>query len=152
MILFAELKPGAERDALSSIAPFLASPPRLFETAEPPAPSTSNPVLAVQVADAIAPRANQPMRSEVLKALYAGYDTLLSQQGDADPAFRNGTAALSRALRPFTAIASPLDILFVRERRLVPTGVYKGKYEGTAYRPTTLGEAVGQVLKERGVI
>jgi hypothetical protein len=152
MLLCATLKEGCEADALTALKPFLADTPQLFQAMSLPTPPSIDPKHVKEIADAITPRPNQPMREEVLKNLYSGHDTLWSQQGDPDPAFRNGTAALSRALRPFTLLASPLDLLFVRERRIATDGPIKGKYEATTYTPTALGKAVGELLKARGVI
>src|SRR5690242_17386248 len=128
MLLLASLKNDCAAEALAALKPFLTDTPQLFEPMSLPVTPTVDPDLVKKIADAIEPRPNQSVREEVLSSLYGGHDTLWSQQGNPDPTFRNGTAALSRALRPFTLLASPLDLLFVRSRRITTEGPFKGRY------------------------
>ncbi|RYG99645.1 MAG: hypothetical protein EON58_03235 [Alphaproteobacteria bacterium] len=152
MFVFAELKAGSESAAIAALSQHLAGAPQLFDKASAPAGPKADPSLASDIAEAIKPRANQPMRREVLQKLMTGHDTFWSQQGEADANLRNGTAALSRALRPFSKWDSPLDLLFVRERKVIKDGVYKGKYEGTSYTLTALGKAVRDILRAKKLI
>lgn|GEM_PF-6388050 len=108
---------------------------------------------ALAIAKAIKPRPNQAMRQETLEFVLGGGNTWLDQQGEPDPALRNATGALSKALRPFAPWEeSPLDILCERRRETVPSGPYKGRYQGTRYVPTPLGKRVRQLLQEWGVL
>lgn len=108
---------------------------------------------AVAIAEAITPRPNQAMRLETLKLILNGGDTWFDQQGEPDPALRNATGALSKALRRFAPYEeSPLDILCERRREMVPAGPYKGRYQGTRYVPTRLGKRVREILRERGIL
>lgn len=152
MMIQGDVKPGHEAAAAKALGPFLSGPAKLYESAKLPSLPTVDLALAEKIADAIEPRPNQPMRREVLRSLFLGHDTWWDQKGEPDPAFRNGTAALSRALRPFFPYASPLDGLFTRERTTFKDHPAKGLYKGTRYRPTILGAAVGQILKDREAI
>lgn len=108
---------------------------------------------ALAIAKAIKPRPNQAMRLETLEFVLNGHDTWFAQNGDPDPALRNGTGALSKALRPFDRWAeSPLEILCERRRETVATGPYKGRYQGTRYVPTRLGVRVREILQEWGIL
>jgi hypothetical protein len=108
---------------------------------------------AQAIARAIRPRPNQAMRQETLEFVLGGNDTWFDQQGEPDPALRNATGALSKALRPFAPWEeSPLEILCDRRRETVPSGPYKGRYQGTRYVPTPLGKRVREILQEWGVL
>jgi hypothetical protein len=108
---------------------------------------------AQAIAKAIRPRENQPMRRETLKFVLSGGDTWHGQQGEPDPALRNATGALSKALRRFAPWTdSPLEILCDRRRETFPSGPDKGRYQGTRYVPTPLGKRVHQILEEWGVL
>lgn len=87
------------------------------------------------------------MRDEVLRALGSGYDSNIDQGGEADVQMRNGFAALSKALRPFTGLASPIELIATRTRRLCADGPYKGRYESTVYALNPLGKRVFEILK-----
>ncbi len=108
---------------------------------------------AQAIAKAIRPRPNQAMRRETLEFVLGGGNTWLDQQGEPDPALRNATGALSKALRRFAPWEqSPLEILCDRRRETVPSGPYKGRYQGTRYVPTPLGKRVREILQEWGVV
>lgn len=108
---------------------------------------------AQAIAKRIRPRPNQVMRQETLEFVLGGGNTWLDQQGEPDPALRNATGALSKALRPFAPWEeSPLAILCERRRETVPAGPYKGRYQGTRYVPTPLGKRVREILREWGVL
>lgn len=108
---------------------------------------------AQAIAKTIRPRPNQPMRLETLEFVLNGRDTWFDQSGDPDPALRNATGALSKALRPFAPWSeSPLEILCERRRQTIPDGPYKGRYQGTRYIPTKLGDRVREILEESGVL
>ena len=93
------------------------------------------------------------MRLETLEFVLNRGDTWLDQNGEPDPALRNATGALSKALRKFAPYEeSPLDILCTRQRHTVPSGPYKGRYQGTRYIPTKLGMRVKEILQEWGVM
>jgi hypothetical protein len=105
------------------------------------------------IAKAIKPRPNQPMRSETLERVLCGGDTWFDQQGEFDPALRNATGALSKALRPFAPWTdSPLEILCERRRETIASGAEKGRYQGTRYVPTRLGQRVREILQEWGIL
>jgi hypothetical protein len=53
------------------------------------------------IAKRIRPRPNQVMRQETLEFVLGGGNTWFDQRGEPDPALRNATGALSKALRPF---------------------------------------------------
>ena len=143
-------------DALEALKPFAVGTPKIFA----PQPVTKLPsnvaefeARAQAIARTIRPRANQPMRLDALKAVLTGHNTWFDQQGDPDPALRNATGALSKALRKFAPYdESPLEILCVRRRETVPTGPYKGRYQGTTYEVTKLGARVRDILKEMGIL
>jgi hypothetical protein len=108
---------------------------------------------ALAIAQAIKPRPNQEMRLETLELVLGGGDTWFDQKGERDPALRNATGALSKALRRFAPYSdSPLEILCERRREIVPTGPYKGRYQGTRYVPTRLGRRVREILQEWGIM
>jgi hypothetical protein len=108
---------------------------------------------ALAIAKAIKPRPNQRMRQETLEFVLGGGDTRIDQQGEPDPALRNATGALSKALRRFAPWdESPLEILCERRRETVPSGPYKGRYQGTRYIPTRLGKRVREILQEWGIL
>lgn len=139
-------------DALSSI---MIGKPQIF--AAQPLPTSPKKALefeelAQRIAKAIMPRANQPMRAETLKLVLTGGNTFWEQKGESDPALRNATGALSKALRRFSTWDSPLDLICTRVREVVPNGAYKGKYQGTRYVPTKLGKRVRQILEQSGAI
>jgi hypothetical protein len=134
----------------------LARNPRIFVPQRvPQLPSTKRAfeARAQQIAMAIRPRPNQPMRREILEFVLSGSDTWSDQGGEPEPALRNATGALSKALRPFAPWdESPLEILCDRHRETVPSGPYKGRYQGTRYIPTPLGRRVREILQEWGVL
>lgn len=108
---------------------------------------------ALAIAHAIKPRPNQLMRLETLEFVLKGGDTWLDQNGEPDPALRNATGALSKALRPFAPWDdSPLEILCERRRVTIASGPYKGRYQGTRYVPTRLGGRVREILQELGIL
>jgi hypothetical protein len=108
---------------------------------------------ALAIAKWIRPRPNQAMRLETLEFVLNGGDTWLDQHGEADPALRNATGALSKALRRFAPFEeSPLEILCERRRQTIGSGPYKGRYQGTRYVPTRLGKRVREILQEWGVL
>lgn len=107
--------------------------------------------LAQAIAKIVRPRPNQPMRREALEFVLNGGSTWSDQKGEPDPALRNATGALSKALRRFDRWAdSPLEILCERRREVVPSGPYKGQYQGTTYIPNKLGKRVREILQEWG--
>ncbi|TMJ20177.1 MAG: hypothetical protein E6G92_10615 [Alphaproteobacteria bacterium] len=108
---------------------------------------------AQAIAKWIRPRSNQPMRLETLEFVLNGGNTWFDQNGESDPALRNATGALSKALRKFAPWQeSPLEILCDRQRVMVSNGPFKGRYQGTRYSPTPLGRRVRDILTEWGVL
>lgn len=139
-------------EALKSRArnPRIFSPQKLPEL---PSAKREFEARAQAIAKRIKPRPNQAMRQETLEFLLSGGNTWLDQQGEPDPALRNATGALSKALRPFAPFEeSPLEILCERRRETVPSGPYKGRYQGTRYVPTRLGKRVREILQESGIL
>ncbi|MBB5698511.1 hypothetical protein [Sphingomonas yantingensis] len=152
MFLFVELREEAAAAAINAIAPFLIGQPKLF--AAQPTPDSQVPEyelkeFAQKIAAHIAPKGNQPARLKALQVVFTGHDTFLNQGGEPDSDLRNAVSALSRSLRVFTASSSPLDILCTRIKEYFLEGPYKGKYRGTYYRPTKLGEYVYQILQNK---
>lgn len=155
MMIQFECKDGMIREAIDALSPMMIGKPQIFVAQ--PLPSSPKKALefedfAQRVAKTVAPRANQPMRAETLRLVLGGGDTFWDQKGEPDPALRNATGALSKALRRFSMWDSPLDLICTRAREVVPNGPYKGKYQGTRYIPTTLGKRVRQILEESGAI
>jgi hypothetical protein len=108
---------------------------------------------AQAIAAAIKPRPNQKMRAEALRYVFNESNTYWAQQGDPDPALRNATGALSKALRRFAPYhESPLDIVCERRREVFDKGPMKGTYQGVQYVLTKLGKRVRDILKELGII
>jgi len=108
---------------------------------------------ALAIAKAIKPRPNQSMRLETLELVLDGGDTWFDQKGEPDPALRNATGALSKALRRFDPWSeSPLEILCERRRETIAKGPFKGRYQGTRYVPTRLGHRVREILQEWGIL
>ena len=116
----------------------------------------ASPMLAKQfetraqaIAKAIQPRQGQDLRRETLQLVLSGSDTFFGQHGEPDPALRNATGALSKALRRFAPYdESPLDILVRRTREVWTDAPLKGQYRGTRYTPTNLGVRVREILLE----
>lgn len=142
-------------DALDAIRLFAIGKPHLFT----PLPLPASPKEAAEfeqraqeIAKAIRPRVSQTVRLEALRLVLLGGDTFYDQQGEADPALRNATGALSKALRKFSIWDSPLDLLCERRRETVPSGPYKGRYQGTRYIPTRLGKRVREILQEQKIL
>lgn len=105
--------------------------------------------LAREIAEAIRPKGKQTMRAEALKAAFGNYDSFVDQAGEIDGGMRVALGALSRALRPFARhLASPMDLIAVRERQYLDGGGYRG----TSYKCTTLGKLVCEELKAMKVI
>ncbi|WOF43182.1 hypothetical protein KNJ79_19000 [Sphingopyxis indica] len=143
-------------DLLEAVKTLAHGAPRVFTQQEvPKLPSAEKEFedRAYAIAKAIKPRPSQPMRREALRMALCNGDTWFDQKGEPDPAMRNATGALSKALRPFAPWEeSPLEILCRRQREVVAKGPYKGKYQGTRYLPTSLGKRVREILNEWGVI
>lgn len=142
-------------EALDMIAAFAVGKPQLYaKLALPvsPAKEAGFEKLAQEIAKTIRPRASQTVRLEVLRLVLFGGDTFYDQKGEADPALRNATGALSKALRKFSIWDSPLDLLCERRRETVPSGPYKGRYQGTRYIPTRLGKRVREILQEQKIL
>lgn len=155
MMIQFECKEGMIVQAIDALSPMMIGKPQIF-AAQPIPPSPKKALefeeLAQRIAKAIAPRANQPMRAETLRLVLTGGDTFWDQKGESDPALRNATGALSKALRRFSMWDSPLDLICTRVREVIPNGPFKGKYQGTRYVPTSLGKRVHEILKESGAI
>lgn len=141
-------------DCLDAIRSFHPSRLRIFaEQPIPPSPMREAELqqLAHKIALAIAPRPEQLARREALRLVLEGGDTFSSQEGEADPALRNATGAISKSLRRFDPFAaSPLDLLCERRREVFSRGPSKGSYKGMRYIPTALGTRVLQKLRELG--
>lgn len=141
-------------DALDIIRPFSPANLRIFsEKPVPPSPMREAELqqLAHKIALAIAPRPEQQARRDALRLVLEGGDTFFSQEGEADPALRNATGAISKSLRRFDPYAlSPLDLLCERRREVFSRGPAKGTYKGMRYIPTALGQRVLQKLKDLG--
>ncbi|MBC2666052.1 hypothetical protein H7F51_11040 [Novosphingobium flavum] len=155
-ILQVGIDPARVPEALAAITPFACSAPILMQVQPLPEEAQDEQEfeeLAVQVADAIQPTGNQPMRRTALQACLGGHDTFLDQMGDPDPSLRNAMGALSKALRPFSVLASPLDLICTRIKEYFAEGQPgAGGYRGTRYVPTKLGRRVYAILKARGVL
>jgi hypothetical protein len=140
------LKDSIQSHAIGTIrilAPFSEERSKNIKTGEP----TSK--LAREIAEAIRPHGKQTMRGEALKAALGEYNSFDDQKGESDAGMRVALAALSKALRPFAhGYASPMDLIAVRERQYFDDG----KYKGTVYRCTPLGEGVRKELNEMNVI
>jgi hypothetical protein len=141
-------------NALDSIRSFGPANLRIFtERPIPASPMREAELqqLAHKIALAIAPRPEQHARREALRLVLEGGDTFWSLGGEADPALRNATGAISKSLRRFDPYAaSPLDLLCERRREVFSNGPAKGNYKGVRYIPTALGKRVLQKLKELG--
>jgi hypothetical protein len=108
---------------------------------------------AQAIARKIKSRQSQKMRQEALRYVFNEENTFWAQHGDPDPALRNATGALSKALRSFAPYhESPLDIICERRREVFDKGPLKGTYQGTQYVLTKLGKRVREILKEIGEI
>lgn len=108
---------------------------------------------AQAIAGAIKPRPNQKMRLEALRYVFNESNTFWAQQGEPDPALRNATGALSKALRRFAPYYdSPMEIICERRREIHSGGPLKGTYQGIQYVLTKLGKRVRDILKEWGEI
>src|SRR5689334_12647791 len=108
-------------DVLEAIKSHSRNPKIFCPKAVPRLPSTDREfeAHAHAIAEAIKPRPNQPMRLETLELILNGGDTWFDQQGEPDPALRNATGALSKALRRFAPWdPSPLEILCERRREV----------------------------------
>jgi hypothetical protein len=143
-------------DLLEAVKHLIRGAPHIF-TAQPapklPSDQKDFEDRAQAIAKAIKPRPNQPMRLEALRIVLGGGDTWFDQKGEPDPAMRNATGALSKALRSFAPFEeSPLEILCRRQREVVAKGLHKGKYQGTRYITTKLGDRVREILCEWGVL
>lgn len=109
--------------------------------------------LSHKIAMAIAPRPDQHARRDALRLILGGGDTFSSQEGEADPALRNATGAISKSLRRFAPYTdSPLELLCERRREVFARGRDKGVYKGIRYIPNALGRRVFQKLKDLGKI
>ncbi|NJO13872.1 MAG: hypothetical protein HC870_01235 [Rhizobiales bacterium] len=143
-------------DCLDAIRKFSPAKLRIFaEQPVPPSPMREAELqkLAHKIALAIAPRPEQQARRDALKLVLEGGDTFTSQEGEADPALRNATGAISKSLRRFDPVAqSPLDLLCERRREVFSRGPHKGNYKGMRYIPTALGQRVLRKLKELGML
>lgn len=143
-------------DAIDAVRRFIRGKPRIYEArALPDSPERAKEfeARAQAIAKAIKPREGQKMRRETLLLVLSGGDTWFDQGGDPDPALRNATGALSKALRQFEPYTpSPLDILAERQRETFEDGLYKGRYRGTRYRPTRLGQRVLEILRSWGSV
>jgi len=105
--------------------------------------------LARQIAEAIQPRGKQTMRRDALRAALGNYDSCIDQEGEIDNGMRVALAALSKALRPFAQhLESPMDLIAFREREYFDGG----RYRGTTYTCTPLGEKVRNELKRLDAI
>lgn len=153
MIQF-ECRRDKELDILEALKPFSVQQLRLFSSLpKPPLPSDSKDFenKAQAIAKSIRPRPGQIMRRETLNTVLSGGDTFWDQDGKPDPALRNATGALSKALRKFAPFAeSPLEILCERRREVFPSGSNKGEYKGTRYTVTRLGARVREILAAQG--
>jgi hypothetical protein len=141
-------------DVLDAIRRFGPGGLRIFGARPvPPSPMREAELqqLAHKIALAIAPRPEQQARRAALRLVLEGGNTFASQEGEADPALRNATGAISKSLRRFDPYAaSPLDLLCERRREVFSRGPAKGNYRGMRYIPTALGQRVLRKLKELG--
>lgn len=155
MIIQVECDEGKVVEILEAIKS-LGKNPKIFSTAPlPKLPSAQKEfeARAQSIAKAIKPRPNQTMRLETLEFVLNGGDTWRDQKGESDPALRNATGALSKALRRFAPYSeSPLEILCDRRRETIAKGPFKGRYQGTRYVPTMLGKRVREILQEWGIL
>jgi hypothetical protein len=122
---------------------------------KPPLPSDSADFenRAQMIAKTIQPRPGQTMRRDALITVLRGSETFWDQSAEPDPALRNATGALSKALRKFAPFAeSPLEILCDRRREVFSKGPMKGQYKGTRYVLTRLGNRVKEILIEKAII
>ena len=155
MILQVECEEAKIVEVLEAIKTLTRNPKIYASVSVPKLPSNTQEfeTRALAIVEAIKPRPNQPMRKEILEFVLNGNDTWMGQGGEPDPALRNATGALSKALRRFDPwSSSPLEILCERRREMVQAGPYKGRYQGTRYIPTKLGRRVRDILVERGVL
>jgi hypothetical protein len=121
----------------------------------PPLPSDTDDFekKAFAITSRIRPRAHQPTRLMALQHIFADGDSWIDADADANPALRNATGAVSKALRRFAPYAeSPLDIICTRHREVFRTGAQKGQYKGTRYSLTRLGQRVRAILMAEGVL
>ncbi len=143
-------------DALDALRPLSPGKLRVMEDRPvPPSPARELELeqLAAKIAKAIAPRPDQHARRDALRLVLGGGDTFNAGEGEADPALRNATGALSRALRRFDPFAeSPIELLCERRREIFTKGEHKGTYKGMRYIPTRLGGIVHRILKQQGKI
>jgi hypothetical protein len=141
-------------DVLDTIRRFGPGGLRIFSARPvPPSPMREAELqqLAHKIALAIAPRPEQQARRAALRLVLEGGSTFASQDGEADPALRNATGAISKSLRRFDPYAaSPLDLLCERRREVFSRGPAKGNYKGMRYIPTALGQRVLRKLKDLG--
>jgi hypothetical protein len=153
MYVIAKIAPQNREKAEAALLPLLNGPMMTLEEAAPlPLPvERVDEALAQKIAEAIRPTPKRPIREEVLRALARGYDSLADQEGEPDPQMRNGFGALSKALRPFTARASPIELIAVRRRRYQVSGPYRGSYESTTYALNPLGKRAFEILRKQGV-
>jgi hypothetical protein len=153
-VLF-EMSPANRAAVEAAVSPFTKGPVLILEEVPPLEPPNENFVdeeLAQRIAEAIRPSTKQPMREEVLRAIEKGFDSNVDQGGERDDHMRTGLGALSKALRPFTFRASPIELIAHRTRRVIQQGPYKGRYESTVYRLTPLGKRVFEILKAKGAL
>jgi hypothetical protein len=104
--------------------------------------------LANKVVAAVRPKSNQTMRKEALRKLLSGHDTWLDQQGEPDPALRNAMGAISKSLKSVFPAGDGMRRLAKPQK----TWFDDGRYRGTSYAITPLGERVRNLLKAEGSI
>lgn len=150
MIIQVQVAEAQLASAVAAVLPFAIGTPAVFA----PQPLPEQVVEAQEfeakaqaIAQAIRPRSSQPLRQEALRAVLGGHDTYWDQQGAADPTLRNAVGALSKALRPFSFLPSPLDLLCTRQKHFATQEPGKGSYLGTRYVRTLLGTRVRDILK-----
>jgi hypothetical protein len=156
ILISARVPENSVSDAVAALKPFATSEIEVFAQFETPEyievsckEKIVDEVLAQEIASTIAPTPKQTMRREVLESVLWHWDSLLDTKGEGDPAMRVALGALSKALRPFAPyMASPIELICVREREFLPTG----EYRATVYRPTDLGVCVRDILIEKGAI
>ena len=155
MLIQFECKDELVAEVIDAVTSMSIGKPKLFVSQplpESPKKAVEFEELAQAIAKAVRPRANQSMRAETLRLVLRGGDTFFDQKGEPDPALRNATGALSKALRKFSMWDSPLDLICERIREVFPKGPAKGQYQGTRYVPTRLGKRVREILEESGAI
>lgn len=140
-------------EAIAAIQPFAISTVEALVSYEPQPKSETlidvDENLAQAIAERISPSTKQTMRREVLQSVLWHWDSFLDTQGEGDPSMRVALGSLSKSLKQLAPyMSSPIEMICTRERRFFPDG----KYQGTVYNPTKLGERVREILIEQGKI